>query len=512
MEQDTTEMHLGRIRDVKDLAVLSDEARDVVKEEVILESSGHQLETKVRMVTSSSENSGGSGGVVSVPVSLPIGSMLAGTAFNVITPDQLPHFKQMLCVDNNGYISGGTVMGNMSGDLKTIVIQQSQQQDDPGVVNHDGTGSNNSHDSVVTGDQVVQGTGSGCGSTVSWSDTYGEVIKIRCKTTSAELYRSKLGSGGRGRCVKCKDKWLTPSEFEQICGRGSSKDWKRSIKSEKSGKSLQSLIDEGHLTPHATNCSCTVCCDDEAASGPVRLFTPYKRRKRNQADGDGDTGPKRKRNNNNNNSTTNNAEPPPTATVVDDNNMFLTDDNITSKDEPWPTLNDSLDTSTELVDQTQIGNPYDKETFVVNINDPGSIALLDNSQTMKTLENVYCTMVKATNDFKRILTDLKYTYDRRIEILQKERDAAVAAMRAQVHTDIDDPNITGSLHGNELISAKKCANCNRDALAECSLCRKTPYCSEFCQRKDWNAHQVECTRNPAPTTTQQIMLLVDEQS
>lgn len=43
MEQDTTEMHLGRIRDVKDLAVLSDEARDVVKEEVILESSGHQV-------------------------------------------------------------------------------------------------------------------------------------------------------------------------------------------------------------------------------------------------------------------------------------------------------------------------------------------------------------------------------------------------------------------------------------------------------------------------------------
>lgn len=135
--------------------------------------------------------------------------------------------------------------------------------------------------------------------------------------------------------------------------------------------------------------------------------------------------------------------------------MFLTEDNITSKDEPWPTLNDSLDTSTELVDQTQICNAYDRETFVVNINDPGPIALLDNSQTMKTLENVYCTMVKATNDFKRILTDLKNTYDRKIEILQKERDAAVAAMRVQVHTDIDDPNIAGALHGNEVISAKK---------------------------------------------------------
>lgn len=217
------------------------------------------------MVTSSNENSGGSGGnVVSVPVSLPIGSMIAGTAFNVISPDHLPHFKQMLCVDNNGYISSGAVVGSVGGDLKTIVIQQ-QQQSDAGGMNHDGSGSNNSHDSTVTGDQMMHGPGSGCGSAsgVSWTETSQmEIFPIRCKTTSAELYRSKLGSGGRGRCVKYKDKWLTPSEFEQTCGRGSSKDWKRSIKY--GGKSLQSLIDEGTLTPHATNCSCTVCCDDEA--------------------------------------------------------------------------------------------------------------------------------------------------------------------------------------------------------------------------------------------------------
>ncbi|GBP02010.1 Deformed epidermal autoregulatory factor 1 [Eumeta japonica] len=221
MEQDPTEMHLSRIRDVKELAVLSDEARDVVKEEVILESSGHQLETKVHMVTSSNENSGGSGGnVVSVPVSLPIGSMIAG----------------------------GAVVGSVGGDLKTIVIQQQQQSDVVGM-NHDGSGSNNSHDSTVTGDQMMHGPGSGCGSAsgVSWTETSQmEIFPIRCKTTSAELYRSKLGSGGRGRCVKYKDKWLTPSEFEQTCGRGSSKDWKRSIKY--GGKSLQSLIDEGTLT------------------------------------------------------------------------------------------------------------------------------------------------------------------------------------------------------------------------------------------------------------------------
>ncbi|XP_030567987.1 deformed epidermal autoregulatory factor 1 isoform X1 [Drosophila novamexicana] len=576
MEQDSsTELHLSRIREVKDLAALNDDVRDVVKEEVTLENHHHhQLDTKVRMVTSSSnDNSGsggvgggggggganGGGGVVSVPVSLPIGSMITGTAFNVITPDQLPHFKPMLCVDNNGYLSSSTV--SMGSDLKTIVIQQQQQQQqqtqtsvNSGAgntnttatntigLNHDGSGSNNSHDSIGTLEHAAGGGGGGGNTTGStgWAETtsstqHMEVFQIRCKTTSAELYRSKLGSGGRGRCVKYKDKWHTPSEFEHVCGRGSSKDWKRSIKY--GGKSLQSLIDEGTLTPHATNCSCTVCCDDEAgesASGPVRLFTPYKRRKRNQTDLDVEPGPKRKRNthsnnnNNNNNSNTNNNNTsgssinnnnnnnvdPTQATatsVVDDNNMFLAEDNITSKDEPWAALNDSLDTSTELVDQTQMGNPYERETFVVNINDTGSIAVLDSSQSMKNIEHVYCTMVKATNDFKRLLNDMKQNYERRIEVLQKERDAAVSAMRVQVHTDIDDPNISGSLHGNEIISAKKCANCNREALAECSLCRKTPYCSEFCQRKDWNAHQVECARNPQ-TTTQQVMLLIDDQS
>lgn len=213
------------------------------------------------------------------------------------------------------------------------------------------------------------------------------------------------------------------------------------------------------------------------ASGPVRLFTPYKRRKRNQTD-DVEPGPKRKRNthsnNNNNNSNTNNnnntsgssinnnnsnnnVDPTQTAaaSVVDENNMFLAEDNITSKDEPWATLNDSLDTSTEMVDQTQIGNPYERETYVVNINDTGSIAVLDSSQSMKNIEHVLCTMVKATNDFKRLFNDVKQNYERRIEVLQKERDAAVSAMRVQVHTDIDDPNISGSLHGNEIISAKK---------------------------------------------------------
>lgn len=87
-----------------------------------------------------------------------------------------------------------------------------------------------------------------------------EVLPIRCKDTNAEMHRSRFGSGGRGRCIRFKDEWLTPSEFERRCGRGSSKDWKRSIKS--GGVDIQTLINGNVLKPHANSCSCSICCDD----------------------------------------------------------------------------------------------------------------------------------------------------------------------------------------------------------------------------------------------------------
>ncbi|XP_019638034.1 PREDICTED: deformed epidermal autoregulatory factor 1 homolog isoform X2 [Branchiostoma belcheri] len=116
----------------------------------------------------------------------------------------------------------------------------------------------------------------------TWDDTINlPVLPVRCRNTSGELYKSKLGSGGRGKCIKVGDVWYTPSEFEALSGRASSKDWKRSIRY--GGRTLHTLIEEGVLTPHATSCTCAACCDDESVvsdSGPVRLFVPYKRRKR----------------------------------------------------------------------------------------------------------------------------------------------------------------------------------------------------------------------------------------
>jgi len=50
----------------------------------------------------------------------------------------------------------------------------------------------------------------------------------------------------------------------------------------------------------------------------------------------------------------------------------------------------------------------------------------------------------------------------------------------------------------------QCVNCDREAFAECSVCRRTPYCSSFCQRRDWNAHQVVCSQGSSS-----IMLIVE---
>lgn len=172
-------------------------------------------------------------------VSLPMGTLIAGSTFNMITSD-LSHFKPMLCVDN-GFISGGSV----NDDLKPthIVIE------------------NPPSPAVSSQEEMSPAQPSRFLNNKTWEETANmPVLSVRCKNTSAELHKRKFGSGGRGKCIKCGVKWFTPSEFEAFCGRASSKDWKRSIRF--GGRSIQALIDEGILTPHATSCICGVCCDD----------------------------------------------------------------------------------------------------------------------------------------------------------------------------------------------------------------------------------------------------------
>lgn len=207
--------------------------------------------------------------LVSVPVTLPVGSMISN--------DQMQHMmKPMLCLDNNGFISSNVISGgdaNSAEGLKAIVIQQQQQQQSTDQITAD------VHQQLQQVEQKVNilkfessNNSSHNTSPSNWAEQpmAMDILPIRCKTTTAELYKARLGSGGRGRCIKHKDGWYTPSEFENLCGRGSSKDWKRSIRY--GGRSLQALIDEGVLTPHATSCTCSACCDDDASKLHLHLL------------------------------------------------------------------------------------------------------------------------------------------------------------------------------------------------------------------------------------------------
>ncbi|XP_018567667.1 deformed epidermal autoregulatory factor 1 [Anoplophora glabripennis] len=368
-----------------------------------------------------------------VPVSLPVGSLITST-FNVITQDQIPHFKPMLCVDNNGYLA----TDGSGGELKTIVIQQEDVSGGTAV----------SNPVTVTTPTVVG----------SWSDAANAaVLPVRCKNTSAELHKSRFGSGGRGRCIKLGNSWYTPSEFEALCGRASSKDWKRSIRF--GGRSLQTLIDEGIILPHATSCTCAACCDDETATGPVRLFTPYKRKRKRESD-----------------------------------SIKREDSDQQSKEEAWQNLAEGLD-STDYQLMEPVGN-------------------VDPSTQVKRLEDMAIQISRLATDFRRGIEELKETLSRQEEKFQREKEAAVLAARveAQVAALQPDGNNDSTLQpALDSDNQKKCANCNREAVAECSLCRRTPYCTTFCQRKDWASHQVECVRGVATDAgpQQSIMLIVE---
>ncbi|CAG9800485.1 unnamed protein product [Chironomus riparius] len=507
--------------------------------------------TAARIITSS-DNGNHQWKLVNVPVTLPM------------IGDQMQHImKPMLCLDNNGFLSSNVISttGNDGNDVKAIVIQQQQptaeqiaadvQQQLQIKVEQQVNSQNHQNSTTGNSNNHLSSSGS------SWAEQpmNMDVLTIRCKTTTAELFKTRLGSGGRGRCIKLKDKWYTPSEFENLCGRGSSKDWKRSIRY--GGRSLQALIDEGILTPHATSCTCAACCDDDAtASGPVRLFTPYKRRRKAQQDqqenpnssGNGQhsvsaanvtisspvvttnnasstinnnnniinnntttqqlhiqTTPIQ--NNNNNNTVTFNAnngikkkrfnlniinvKPSESSDDIESENITFTP-TVTAqpavKEEeeavtPWQTVTEAIQ---------EIPSDYVDQTLLSEFNVP-----------FERMRNIQKQINQLSSDLKRCMDECKEIYLKHIERLQRERDTALLAA-----SQIEDPNnINAQLPPGVEISNKKCANCNRDAMAECSLCRRTPYCSTFCQRKDWITHQNECIRNNEPT--QQIMLIVD---
>lgn len=280
--------------------------------------------------------------VISIPVTLPVGTLITGTTYNVISSDQLSQFKPMICVDN-GFISSGPTTEN------AITIDET---------------------TAGTAGVSVKGSARPMGST-SWSESANSnILPIRCKNTAAELHKSRFGSGGRGKCIKYGMKWYTPSEFEAFCGRASSKDWKRSIRF--GGRSIQALIDEGVLTPHATSCTCGACCDDETVVGPIRYFTPYKRRRR--------------------------AVPP---VKTEEFEADVNDTPGTSQSgEAWQALDDGLHNHSSTTYQMLSKN-------VINPDLSGPSTLLEISNVMKRMEGIGQSLINLGIDLKQCVDDIR---------------------------------------------------------------------------------------------------------
>ncbi|CAH2035711.1 unnamed protein product, partial [Iphiclides podalirius] len=351
-----------------------------------------------------------SNGVITVPVSLPVGTLITGTTFNVITSDQLPHFKPMICVDN-GFISGGPV----TEDIKATHIVIQNPSSPPAREQPHSDASSSSTPSTRTS------------SARSWTETANmPVLPVRCKNTSAELHKQRFGSGGRGRCIKYGLEWYTPSEFEALCGRASSKDWKRSIRF--GGRSIQALIDEGILTPHATSCTCGACCDDQSAMGPIRLFTPYKRRRRAIQESD---------------EKKNKIKRESILVENDVDNIHQTSNNSHSK-EAWQSIAEGLETN---ADYQLLENSDTKPESALGADKSPP----DMSAVLKRLEDIGQTLVRVAGELKQCVEDVRVISNRQQERLEQDRQSALLA--ATVETQGDPEQV--SLHNVEDTEAKK---------------------------------------------------------
>ncbi|XP_061077680.1 deformed epidermal autoregulatory factor 1 homolog isoform X2 [Conger conger] len=340
------------------------------------------------------------------------------------------------------------------------------------------------------------------GSKYNWDPSvYDNELPVRCRNTSGVLYKSRLGSGGKGRCIKHNNSWYTPTEFECMSGRASSKDWKRSIRY--AGRPLQCLIQERILNPHAASCTCAACCDDLPVcakdgesfradninmTGPVRLFVPYKRRKK---DNERPTTPEKKE-----------------VQVQSPKNITLT---------PGATFtvtpSGQITTSGTLTfDRTPVGDataviaesPAPADVFAgtaVTLTSLPALAVppqalqakadvvgvtngLDGSEsrTWACLEETANSLLSSVQQLRAQIQQLKQACHGKSPAARK--DSFQGQMTFQPS---DDPDVK---HTEVII--KMCVNCGREASSECTGCHKVNYCSVFCQRKDWRDHQHCC--------------------
>ncbi|XP_010882523.1 deformed epidermal autoregulatory factor 1 homolog isoform X2 [Esox lucius] len=375
------------------------------------------------------------------------------------------------------------------------------------------------------------------GSKYNWDPSvYNNELPVRCRNTSGILYKNRLGSGGKGRCIKHNNHWYTPTEFEGMSGRASSKDWKRSIRY--AGRPLQCLIQERILNPHAASCTCAACCDDLSLctkdspsyagenvnmTGPVRLFVPYKRRKK---ENEQPTASEKK-------------EPPlpptknitlaPGATFTVSPSGQITTSGTLTFDRTSPgdatailsegTAQGEVFTSTAVLTALPAlaiaPQPVQVQAKVVSsspLPSPGLVngglevsGVVEGQRTWLYLEETANSLLSTVQQLKAVVEQARQACH-----CQAGQDAfsTQGSRKETFQSQIsfqhpDDPDGKRGSEITEIIIKQMCVNCGREAMSECTGCHKVNYCSTFCQRKDWKEHQHNCCQTGGAVAIQE---------
>ncbi|KAM9814790.1 deformed epidermal autoregulatory factor 1 homolog [Syngnathus typhle] len=344
---------------------------------------------------------------------------------------------------------------------------------------------------------------------------YNNELPVRCRNSSGVLYKNRLGSGGKGRCIKHDQRWLTPTDFEALAGRASSKDWKRSIRY--GGRPLLCLIQDRILNPHAASCTCAACCDDMVSNGdsleaetitmngPVRLFVPYKRRRR-----DTDPPPAVKK------------EVPAAAAgksitlspgstfTVSPMGQITPSGTLTFERSPG---SDTTAAAAIISDASAQSEVY-ADTAVLTalpalaLSPQAKMAVASPSASLVGTLEVGPPLLSPKNACWHSLEEMANTLMSNVQQLkalieQAKRDSkgghkeCVVGPSFQNRIIFQTPDESQGKRSSDIpeVLINMCENCGRAALSECTGCRKVNYCSAFCQRKDWRDHQNICCQS-----------------
>ncbi|XP_062245876.1 deformed epidermal autoregulatory factor 1 homolog isoform X1 [Platichthys flesus] len=393
------------------------------------------------------------------------------------------------------------------------------------------------------------------GSKYNWDPSvYNNELPVRCRNSSGVLYKNRLGSGGKGHCIKFNQQWFTPTEFEGLAGRASSKDWKRSIRY--AGRPLLCLIQERILNPHAASCTCAACCDDPTAigtystqvsfyrqcpkdgeslateslamSGPVRLFVPYKRRKK-----DMDlppTPPKKELP-----STKSITLTPGTTFTMSPTGTFTTPGTLTFDRSPTADATAAAaaaiisegSAQSEVFASTTVltalpalavtPQPVQAKMSVAAVVSPsaGLVSGLEvgpaesegQKNTWLYLEEMADTLLSNVQQLKALIEQAKVsavdTTGFKGQGGRKECGFSQSFQNQITFQQPDDSDAKRNSDITEIIINQMCVNCGRMAMSECTGCHKVNYCSTFCQRKDWRDHQHSCCQSAGGMSIQE---------